>query len=143
ASSRSAACCSAPSAIGSAFRRRSLRAAWWSWWRAPRRSCGRRGWSASCRRQWKRSRDETVRSGGAGECRGGPLLHLLRRDVLAMRRDAPTVPRRVLHAAEAVAPEHVLDRHEDLGARLDGLGERLVDVGDAEEQQRRLRRLLE
>ncbi|TMA30854.1 MAG: hypothetical protein E6J79_20890 [Deltaproteobacteria bacterium] len=48
-----------------------------------------------------------------------------------------------LHAAEAVAPEHVLDRHEDLGARLDGLGERLVDVGDVEEQQRRLRRLLE
>src|SRR5688572_19605360 len=50
--------------------------------------------------------------------RGGlrhALFHLLGRDVLGVRRDAPTVAERILDGARPVAVELVLDLLHDLG----------------------------
>src|SRR5216117_354568 len=62
------------------------------------------------------------------------LGHLLRRHVLRVRGETPEVAGRILHQAEAVAPEHVAEGHDDLRAGLHRPRERLVDVGHVDIQ---------
>ena len=58
------------------------------------------------------------------------LLHLLRRHVADMGRDRPLMAERIFHFPVAIAPEHVVERHRHLRARLHRLREKGVRVLD-------------
>src|SRR6185295_16543523 len=57
-----------------------------------------------------------------------PLLDLLRRQVPRMGRNRPVVAERVFQLAVAIAPEHLLDGHGDLGAGSHRLREHRINV---------------
>src|SRR5215208_3119439 len=61
-----------------------------------------------------------------------PLRHLVGRDVLDVRRDAPPVPPRVLELTRPVAVELILDGPDLLGTRLERGVVGLVDVLDVD-----------
>src|SRR6516162_7895619 len=61
-------------------------------------------------------------------CFGAAAGHLVRRYVFFVSRDRPGVAEGIYHLAVAVAPEHVHERHLNLGAGGDGLLEERVDV---------------
>src|SRR5262245_53167507 len=56
------------------------------------------------------------------------LLDLVGREVFDVGGELPDVAERIFDHAPAIAPEHVHDGRDDLGARRDGLAEHGVDV---------------
>jgi len=65
-----------------------------------------------------------------GELGLGALFNFRHRQVLGVAGEAPAVTERVQYGPHAISPEHVVDRHLDLGAGRNRGPERLIDVVD-------------